>query len=379
MLHCEICSRDIEEQSLSWRCPCGGLLVCDPAAFRYAPDPALPGLWRYASSLPVLTPQNAVYLGEGMTPLVPVQWEYGAGKAEILCKMDMLNPSGSYKDRGAAVAISRLRELGLTKLVEDSSGNAGAAMAAYAAAAGIACDIFVPASASEGKCVQIAMYGANLQRIPGPREAATAAAEEAAKRDYYASHNLNPYFPEGIKTYAFELFEQLGSQTPDNLIVPAGQGSLISGAWKAFSEIAAAGKTVKRPRIFGIQSAHCAPLYQAWKNGDATTRPFEKKPTIAEGIASAFPVRASTVLNMVRNSKGAFVAVQEAEIWAALEKLAQAGIYVEPTGATALAGLNRLWQEGAVRPGECTVALLSGFGLKATDKILELRANPALL
>jgi len=376
MLYCEICGQNIEEQSLPWRCPCGGPLACDPAAFRYAPDPALPGLWRYASSLPVLDPQNAVHLGEGMTPLVPVKWDYGAGKAEILCKMDMLNPSGSYKDRGAAVEISRLRELGLTKLVEDSSGNAGASMAAYAAAAGIACDIFVPASASEGKCVQIAMYGARLQRIPGPREAATTAAEQAANNNYYASHNWNPYFPEGIKTYAFELFEQLGGQAPDNLIVPAGQGSLISGAWKAFSEIAAADKAVKMPRIFGIQSAHCAPFHQAWKNGDAITRPFEKKPTIAEGIASAFPVRASAKLNMVRNSKGAFVAVQEAEIWTALEKLAQAGIYVEPTGATALAGVSRLWQEGEVRPGECTVALLSGFGLKATDKILELRANP---
>jgi len=379
MLHCELCGRTMEEHALPWRCPCGGPLMCDPAAFRYAPAPSLPGLWRYASSLPVADPQKAVHLGEGMTPLVPVNWDYGAGKAEILCKMDMLNPSGSYKDRGAAVAISRLRELGLTKLVEDSSGNAGAAMAAYAAAAGIACDIFVPASASEGKCVQIAAYGAHLQRIPGPREAAAAAAENAAQHDYYASHNWNPYFPEGIKTYAFEIFEQLGDQTPDNIIVPAGQGSLVSGAWKAFSEIAAAGKSAKMPRIFGIQSAHCAPFYQAWKNGDATTRPFEKKPTIAEGIASAFPVRPSAMLKAVRSSKGAFVAVKEAEIWAAFEKLAQVGIYVEPTGATALAGLSRLWEEGAIRPGECTVALFSGIGLKATDKILELRANPAFV
>jgi threonine synthase len=319
-----------------------------------------------------------VYLGEGMTPLVSAAWDYGAGKAEILCKMDTLNPSGSYKDRGAAVAISRLRELGLSSLVEDSSGNAGAAMAAYAAAAGIACGIFVPASASEGKCVQIAAYGASLRRIPGPREAAAAAAEEAAKSDYYASHNWNPYFPEGIKTYAFEVFEQLGGQAPDNLIGPAGQGSLISGAWKAFSEIAAAGKAVKIPRIFGIQSEHCAPLHRAWRDGDATTRPFEKKPTIAEGIASAFPVRPSAVLDMVRSSKGAFAAVKEEEIWAAFEKLALAGIYVEPTSATALAGLGRLWEEGVIRPGECTVVLLSGTGLKATDKILELRAKTAL-
>ena len=379
MLHCEICGQKIEERALPWRCPCGGPLMCDPAAFRYAPAPSLPGLWRYASSLPVADPQKAVHLGEGMTPLVPVNWDYGAGKAAILCKMDMLNPSGSYKDRGAAVAISRLRELGLAKLVEDSSGNAGAAMAAYAAVAGIACDIFVPASASEGKCVQIAAYGATLQRIPGPREAAAAAAEEAARSAYYASHNWNPYFSEGVKTYAFEIFEQLNDRSPDNILVPAGQGSLVRGAWKAFSEIAAAGKNARMPRIFGIQSAHCAPFHQAWKNGDAAIRPFEKKPTIAEGIASACPVRPAAMLKAVRGSKGAFVAVQEAEIWAAFEKLARAGIYVEPTSATALAGLGRLWEEGAIRPGECTVALLSGIGLKATDKILELRAKPDFL
>jgi threonine synthase len=377
MLYCEICKQNVEEHSLPWRCPGGGPLICDPAAFRYAPEPSLPGLWRYASSLPVADPAKAVYLGEGMTPLVPVTWEYGTGKAEMLCKMEMLNPSGSYKDRGAAVAISRLRELGLTSLVEDSSGNAGAAMAAYAAAAGLDCDIFVPDSASQGKCVQIAVYGARLQRIPGPREAAAAAAEEAAKRDYYASHNWNPYFPEGIKTYAFEIFEQLNGQAPDNIIVPAGQGSLISGAWKAFTEIAAAGKAVKMPRIFGIQSAHCAPLHQAWKDGEAPPRPFAKRPTIAEGIASAFPVRAASVLRMVRDSKGAFATVSEAEIGAALEKMAQAGIYVEPTSATVPAGVSKLWREGAIRPGECTVALLSGFGLKATDTILALRAKPA--
>jgi threonine synthase len=375
MLHCESCGQTMEEQSLPWRCPCGGPLGCDPAAFRYAPDPSLPGLWRYASSLPVADPKKAAYLGEGMTPLVSAKWEYGAGRAEILCKMEMLNPSGSYKDRGAAVEISRLRELGLTRLVEDSSGNAGAAMAAYAAAAGIACDIFVPASASEGKCVQIAAYGAKLQRIPGPREAATTAAEQAAQSSYYGSHNWNPYFPEGVKTYAFEIFEQLGGQAPDNILAPAGQGSMISGAWKAFSEIAAVGKNTRMPRIFGIQSENCAPLYHAWKNGDAATRPFEKKPTIAEGIATASPVRAPAVLNAVRDSKGAFAAVKEAEIWAACEKLAQAGIYVEPTSATALAGLSKLWQEGVIRPGECTVVVLTGFGLKATDKILELRAG----
>ncbi len=376
MLHCELCGRNVEEKSLPWRCSCGGALFCDPAPFRFAPDRSLPGLWRYASSLPVACPQNPVTLGEGMTPLAPCVWDYGAGKAEILCKFDALSPTGSYKDRGIAVQISRLKELGVSHLVEDSSGNAGASMAAYAAAAGIACDIYVPASASEGKCVQIAACGATLHRIPGLRAAATAAAEEAAKSVYYASHNWSPYFPEGIKTYAFEIYEQLKNQVPDNIIVPAGQGSLVNGARRGFAEIAGAGGHTAMPRIFGVQSEHCAPLYEAWKRGDDASRPFEAAPTMAEGIASSAPVRSRSAIAAIRESGGAFLTVSEKEIWAAFEKLAQKGIYVEPTSAAALAGLSKLLQQGVIRPDERTVALLSGSGLKATDKILQLRADP---
>ncbi len=374
MLYCELCGQTVREESLPWRCDCGGVLFCDPASFRFMPDPSLPGLWRYASSLPLAAPQNPVSLGEGMSPLTRCVWDYGTGKTEILCKFEALNPTGSYKDRGIAVQISRLKELGLTRLVEDSSGNAGAAMAAYAAAAGIACDIFVPASASEGKCVQIAAYGATLHRIPGPRAATTVAAEEAAKNVYYASHNWNPYFPEGIKTYAFEVFEQMGNTVPDNMVAPAGQGSLVSGAWQGFSEIAASGKST--PRVFGIQSENCAPLYDAWKRGDEAARPFEATPTMAEGIASNAPVRSRTALAAIRKSNGAFETASEKEIWAAFEQLARLGIYVEPTSATALAGLTKLLRQGVIRPNERTVVLLSGSGLKATDKILQLRADP---
>ena len=375
-LICDACGLETKEETLPWRCECGGPLSCDPESFAFAPDPALPGLWRYASSLPVATPGKAVTLGEGMTPLSPCAWDYGNGETELLCKFDALNPTGSYKDRGISVQISRLKELGLTKLVEDSSGNAGAAMAAYAAAAGIGCDIFVPESTSEGKCVQIAAYGATLRRIPGSREATTEAAEEAAKSVYYASHNWNPYFPHGIKTYAFEVYEQLANAMPDTVIVPAGQGSLIAGAWEGFSEIAKARKGLRIPRIFGVQSRNCSPLHEAWKNGLEAPEHFDKKATIAEGIASAVPVRGKAVLRAVRSSNGGFAVVTEKEIWEAFELSALRGFYVEPTSAAALAGASKLLREGTIRPGETTVVLLSGSGLKATDKILQLRANP---
>ena len=378
MLVCQSCGTRITEEELRWRCTCGGILDCDDCAFTFAPNPALPGIWRYASSLPVAAPETPVSLGEGMSPLAACDWNHDGGKARILCKFDALSPSGSYKDRGIAVLITRLKELGITRLVEDSSGNAGAAMAAYAAAAGIACDIYVPDSASEGKCVQIAAYGATLHRIPGPREATTIAAEEAAKTIYYASHNWSPYFPQGIKTYAFEVFEQLGGKLPDNIITPAGQGSLVAGAWRGFAEILRAGKGggSAMPRIFGVQSANCAPLYEAWKHGEAIPRTITKKETMAEGIASAIPVRGVDALSAIRESRGAFVSVTETAIWAACEAFARKGFYVEPTSATALAGLSSLLREGVVSPQETTVVLLSGNGLKATDKIMQMRADP---
>ncbi len=376
MLYCEKCGQKVADEALLWRCECGGALACDDTGFNFNPNPKLPGIWRYASSLPVACPETPVTLGEGMTPLAECIWDYGRGKAAVKCKFDALNPTGSYKDRGIAVQITRLKELGLKKLVEDSSGNAGAAMAAYSAAAGIECDIFVPAYTSEGKCVQIAAYGANLRRIPGTRETTTIAAEKAAESVYYASHNWNPYFPQGIKTYAFEIFEQAAGVAPDNIIVPAGQGSLVNGAWKGFTEIARSGKSSATPRIFGVQSANCAPLYEAWAHGEDKPRVIDKKDTIAEGIASASPVHGEAVLKTVRESGGSFVAVSEKEIWESFTRLASMGFYVEPTSAAAFAGLTTLLREGTIKPDEYTVVFLSGSGLKATDKIMQLRANP---
>lgn len=376
MLYCEKCGQKVTEEALLWRCECGGALVCDDTEFCFSPNPEFTGIWRYSSSLPVACPESPVTLGEGMTPLTECTWDYGAGKTAVKCKFDALSPTGSYKDRGIAVQITRLRELGLKKLVEDSSGNAGAAMAAYSAAAGIECDIYVPDYTSEGKCLQIASYGANLRRIPGTREATTAAAEKAAESVYYASHNWNPYFSQGIKTYAFEIFEQYSGKVPDNIIVPAGQGSLVKGAWKGFSEIVRAGKASRVPRIFGVQSANCAPLYEAWINEENRPRIINKKETVAEGIASATPVQGEAVIKTVRESGGAFAAVTEKEIWNAFGQLSLTGFYVEPTSAAAFAGLTVFLGNGTIKTNEYTVVFLSGSGLKATDKIMQLRANP---
>lgn len=369
------CGRNFSEKELLWRCPCGGILDLDGWTFAYAPREDLPGLWRYASSLPVEQPEAAASMGEGMTPLVRRDWREKTGQASVHFKFDALCPTGSYKDRGMAVLTNRLRELGITRVVEDSSGNAGAAMAAYCALSGISCDIYVPDYTSEGKCVQIASYGAKLVRVPGSREDTTRAAEAASASVYYASHNWSPYFAHGVKTYAFEVYEQLG-KAPDAVVVPVGQGSLALGAYLGFAELLKAGKIDRLPRIFGVQSEACAPLFQAWKKGESTPAVIVKGETMAEGIASSEPVRGAETMRLVRESGGGFAMVSEKAIWAAFERLADSGLYVEPTSACVAAGVSQLLIEGWIRPDDCCVALLSGSGLKATDKIMHLREEP---
>ena len=377
MLICTVCSASVPEDALHWQCACKGTLCLADAPARFAPDESLPGLWRYAASLPVRQPADAVTLGEGLTPLVQRQWTSQGRTVQAHFKLDYLCPSGSYKDRGMAVLMNRLRELGVRDVIEDSSGNAGASMAAYAAATGIRCRVFVPDYTSEGKCTQIAACGATLVRVPGSREDTTRAAEEAARSVYYASHNWSPYFAHGVKTFAFEIVEQLG-KAPDNLIVPVGQGSLALGAHLAFTELLAAGVISRLPRIIAVQSAQCAPLYEAWQQGLHAPVSITKGETMAEGIASALPVRGAETLAAVRATNGLWLALGEDAIWQGFKALAGVGLYVEPTSAIAAAALEACVLDGRISPDETTAVLLSGSGLKATDKIGHLRATEAV-
>ena len=194
-----------------------------------------------------------------MTPLLPV----ATGGREVFLKIDHLLPTGSFKDRGAAVLLTKMRELGVTSGVEDLSGNAGAAIAAYAAAAGVPVSIYVPASAPEAKVAQIRLYGARLVSVPGSREETTAAALAEAQQSYYASHVWNPFFLEGTKTVAFEIWEQSGRRAPDWVITPVGHGTMLLGLFNGFQHLLEAGVTSQLPRIVGVQAANCAPLAAA--------------------------------------------------------------------------------------------------------------------
>ena len=322
-----------------------------------------PGLWRYRAALR-LKGDPYQSLGEGWTPLVSSDWE----GVPVMMKCEHLMPSGSFKDRGTVVLFNYLRQHGVKEILEDSSGNAGSSYATYAAAFGLDCSILVPTAAPAGKKAQIATMGARLEPVEGTREDVAAAARKAAETVFYASHNWQPYFIEGTKTLAFEVWEQSGFKAPDNIVVPLGYGSNVIGLYIGFCELLVAGELDRLPRIFAAQAANCAAFYAAWE-GDGARVEIDPKPTIADGIASERPVRMSEVMASVKLTGGAIVAVEEEEIMAAFCALARRGFFVEPTSATAAAVLTRLISDGMVSTGDTTVMVLTGHGLKAVDKI----------
>ena len=338
-----------------------------PGLARNMIDTAKRSLWRYAAALPVYIP-DPITMGEGCTPLVSRSW---AGVPAWL-KLEWFSPTGSFKDRGASVMVSILRSQGVTRLLEDSSGNGGAAIAAYAAAGGIAAKILVPAHTPNDKTVQMRSYGAEVELIPGTRQETSDAAARQAASIFYAGHNWQPFFLQGAKTLAYELWEDLGFKEPDNLIIPTGAGSNILGCDIGFSELLCRGEIATRPRLFAAQPENCAPLDASFKAGSSDLAPVEVRPTIADGASIAKPVRAREVLAALRRSGGATVTVSEVEIEEALLELGRIGLYVEPTSAIAAAAFTRLLERGVIQPGETTVLVLTGAGLKATRRIGEL-------
>jgi threonine synthase len=325
-------------------------------------------VWRYAKALLVPRADGIVSLGEGWTPLVAADWA-GAG---VSFKLDFMMPTGSFKDRGMTVMVSYLRQRGVMHVLEDSSGNAGASLSAYAAAAGMRCRILVPETASYPKIAQIAAGGADVVTIRGTRQDVADAARRQSHEIFYASHNWQPFFAEGTKTLAYELWEQSGFEAPDNVIVPLGYGSNIAGCDRGFGELFAAGEIRRKPRLYGVQAANCAPLYQTFLSGGDAPVAVKPKPTVAEGIASEKPTRVKEVVSAVRASGGEIVAVTEEQIVEALGRMARRGYYIEPTSAAAVAGLEVLLARNAIDPAERTVVVLTGSGLKASERIGQL-------
>ena len=352
-----------------WRSDKGAPLMITalPGIRRDMIDRGKRSLWRYAAALPVEVP-DPITMGEGLTPLVSRTWD----GVPALFKLEWLSPTGSFKDRGASVMVSILRGQGVTKLLEDSSGNGGAAIAAYAAAGGLKAKILVPASTAQDKTVQMRAYGAEIELVSGTRQDVSDAAARQAATIFYAGHNWQPFFLQGTKTLAYELWEDLKFNEPDNIIIPTGAGSNIMGCDIGFSELLRRGEIPSLPRLFAAQPENCAPLHASFKAGSDDLVPIEVRPTIAEGASIAKPVRTREVLGALRRSGGATVAVSEAEIEKALFELSRIGLYAEPTSALAAAAFTRLLERGVIQPTETTVIVLTGSGLKTTRRVGEL-------
>jgi len=273
--------------------------------------------------------------------------------------------------------MSHLQGMGIQHIVEDSSGNAGASLAAYAARAGIAIEVFCPASTSSEKLAQIKLYGAQLRLIEGPRQRTTEALERhvAATGDVYASHLWHPYFLEGVKTMAFEMTEQNGWQAPGVVICPVGAGSILLGLYKGFTELRQAGVIDRLPRLFAAQAANICPVYQAFEQHNSDVLPMlAPQPTIAEGIALPRPVRGPLLLQALRDTNGGVAIVSEAELCQGLVILGRRGICVEPTSAVVVKAFEHLADAGTVRSHEQVVLVLSGFGLKAGEALQQVVA-----
>jgi threonine synthase len=307
------------------------------------------GLWRYRADL--LVRGEPVTLGEGATPIVPYE--------KYLLKLEGISPTGSFKDRGAATAITAARAAGARTVVEDSSGNAGSAIAAYAAAAGIKARIFAPDDIVAVKARAIQVLGAELIKVSGPRSAVTAAAVAAAREAYDAGHARDDAFLEGTKTIAYELFEELGERLTD-VVTPVGQGTVLIGLAMGFADLVSAGRMERAPRLHGVQSEACAPLVRGATIGRPA--PVVPQPSIADGIRIPEPTRAERSYAAVRYSGGRWIAVSEDAIERAWRQAASVGLLMEPTSAAAIAGARVL----NLPPG--AVLIITGSGMKAIER-----------
>jgi threonine synthase len=357
MVSCITCGDGYPAQGTPFRCDCGGVFD-----FSHFPAYALPdfsnpaGLWRYHAALALPEDSPVITLGEGDTPLLRGNFQ----GIPVYFKMESQNPTASYKDRGSAVLVSFLRSRLVNSVVEDSSGNAGASLAAYCARAGISAQIFIPESASGPKRWQIEMYGAQVERVAGPRANAAAAVLQAAQSGkVYASHAYMPFGLAGIATIAYELFAQLG-EVPGTILAPVGHGGLLYGVMLGFEALQAADLIQNLPYYIGVQADACAPAVDAYRCGSREVSEIAPGFTLAEGASVAQPMRASQILRRMLEGGGRMVGVSEQTLVQAYDQAARQGIFVEPTACLPLAAL----RDDKIELVQPVVSILTGSGLK---------------
>ena len=369
---CHVACDAAEPKSL---CRCGGILFAryrlDEAARTMTPSAIAarpPSLWRYGEVLPGA--DQPVTLGEGMTPLLPLRF-LGAeiGIESLLLKDESLNPTGSFKARGMAVAITMARRLGIRRVALPSAGNAGSAAAAYGTLAGLAVDLFLPEDTPEPFRLEAAAYGARVHLVRGDIASCGRAMREHEQADQWfdLSTLREPYRCEGKKTLGYEIAEQLDWSLPDVVVYPTGGGTGLIGMWKSFEEMEHLGLIARgrRPRMVAVQAEGCAPIAEAFAAGASKAAVWDDARTYAAGLRVPSPLGDALILQALRESLGDAVTVADAEMARGQLELARGeGIFACPEGGATLAAVRKLVASGAVRPTERVVIFNTGSGLK---------------
>ena len=350
----------------------------EDCAARAAESKASLGMWRYANVLPDVTP---VTLGEGWTPMLQTRRYPG-----LFIKEEGANPTGTFKARGLGLAVTMAKHLGLRHLAVPSAGNAAGALAAYAAAAGIEAHLYMPKDVPFANYLEGVVYGADVHlvdglisdcaRMVGEQIKAQKAAGVAAEEVWFDISTLKePFRVEGKKTMGYELVEQLGWEYPDAVFYPTGGGVGLIGMWKAFEEMEALGWIAlgsKRPRMYALQAAGCAPVVRAFDKGAAASEFFENAATFASGLRVPKPYGDSIILDIVRESGGRAMAVTDEEILASILDWAKnEGIFLSPEGAAATAAYDSLLATGELKARDRVVLFNTGAGLKYADMTAE--------
>lgn len=328
-----------------------------------------PTLWRYREVLPATHDESIISLGEGFTPILHARClGEKLGMPRLYLKDEGVNPTGSFKARGQTVAISMAREFGVTKVSIPSAGNAGGAMAAYAAKAGMKALVYMPEGTPLMNRLECSLLGAEVRLIPGSIKDCGAALGERNKAEgwFDVSTLKEPYRIEGKKTMAYEVVEQMHGGVPDAMIYPTGGGTGLVGMWKAFAEMEQLGWIdAKRPRMFSVQAAGCAPIVRAFARQADRAEEWKNPATLASGLRVPSAVGDFLMLRALRESHGGAVAVPDQEMLSGMGEMAELeGIVTAPEGGAALAGLRRLLADGTLSPDETVVLFLTGSGYK---------------
>jgi threonine synthase len=376
-LQCSACERQHEADRLQNVCPdCGKVLLArydlQRVARTLSPETvtARPrGMWRWRELLPVRDSRHIVSLGEGDSPLLPApRLGARAGLKRLLLKEEGSNPTGSFKARGISAAVSRARELGARQVALPTAGNAGGALAAYAARAGLKAHVYMPVDAPELNKKEAALYGAEVVLVRGLiNDCGAWVRKRAAEEGWFDLSTLKePYRAEGKKTMGLELVEQLGWEVPEVIVYPSGGGTGLVGIWKALEELEQLGWIgSRRPRMVAVQTEGCAPIVRAFRQGLDHAPAVENARTRISGLRVPAAIADSIMLGLLRRSGGTALTVTDEEALAGMQEIASSeGVFAAPEGGAVWAGIRRLVAQGAIDREERVVLMNTGTGLK---------------